>query len=112
MNNAQVSGGGSFDAPVQVNGFTNDGNSLSASGSAHIELPTFIVPPPIGVAVDSAWVAFSAQAQQPVLTLALAVFGNCAALLRVAYTVHVVIGHGGDHGGGGSTTVSTTLKHT
>jgi hypothetical protein len=105
----EVHGPTIFDAPVQVAGVTDDGHRVSASGAAHIIIPFEAVPPPFGCAVDSASVAYSSQAGQPVIQLALAVFGNCTALLRVSYTAYIVNNHGGiviGPGGGGVSTTS------
>jgi hypothetical protein len=57
--------------------------------------------PAIGCAVDAATVAYSTQAGRPVATFALAVFGVFTFLLRVAYTVHIVLGEPGIVVGGG-----------
>jgi hypothetical protein len=46
--------------------------------------------PPLGFAVDSATISYSAAAGQPVLQLALAVFGVSTALLRVSYSAFIV----------------------
>lgn len=46
--------------------------------------------PPLGFAVDSATVSYSVSAGQPVLELALAVFGTSTALMRVSYTAFIV----------------------
>lgn len=46
--------------------------------------------PPLGFAVDSASVSYSSADRQPVLQLALAVFGTSTALLRVSYTAFII----------------------
>lgn len=90
MNNLQATGGGSENISVNVTGSDSSGDFVSASGGGSVDFPSFPVPPPIGFAIDSAEVAYSDQSGQPLLTLALAAFGNCAALLRASYTVHIV----------------------
>ena len=95
MNNAQTEGGGNEQVPVFLSGSTSGGDSVSVGGSIEVGLPGSIVPPPVGFAIDSAEIAYSAQAGQPVLTLALAVFGNCAAMLRASYTAHLITRSGG-----------------
>jgi hypothetical protein len=93
---------------VSVSGSTTGGDGVSASGTATIDLPSFPIPPPFGLAVDSATVAHSTQAGQPVLQLALAVFGRCTAFLRVSYTAHLIINSVqivADPGGGGTRTL-------
>jgi hypothetical protein len=77
---------------VTVSGNDSAGRFLQLSGGGTAVIP---VPPPVGFAIDSAKVAYSTQAGQPVLTLALAVFGNCAAMLRASYTVFVTNSSGG-----------------
>lgn len=57
--------------------------------------------PSMGCAVDAATVAYSTEAGRPVVTFALAVFGVFTFLLRVAYTVHIVLGDPGIVAGGG-----------
>jgi hypothetical protein len=84
MNNLQVVGGG-----------TEPGGDDSAGLPTTIYLPGSVVPPPIGVAIDSATVSYSAQEGQPIITMALAVFGNNCALLRASYTAFVVNTRGG-----------------
>ena len=49
----------------------------------------------MGCAVDSATVDYSSEAGQPVATFSLAVFGDFTSLLRVSYTVHIVLGEPG-----------------
>jgi hypothetical protein len=57
------------------------------------QIPGSSIPPPIGYAVDSATVhSGTSQAQ---ITLALAVFGNNAAMQRCSYTAYIVTGEGG-----------------
>ncbi len=58
--------------------------------------------PPLGFAVDAASVAYSSAAGQPILTLALAVFGTSTALLRVSYTAYVINRRGTVVVGGGT----------
>ena len=79
---------------------SNSAGPVISSGSVSIEVPGLITEttgtiPDIGCAVDSATVAYSSQAGQPVVTFALAVFGVSTFLLRVAYTVHIVLGDPG-----------------
>jgi hypothetical protein len=78
------------DETVGVQGIDNNGQLIQSSGSVGV-----LVPPPVGFAIDSAEVAYSQEAGQPVLTLALAVFGNCAAMLRASYTAYIINGPGG-----------------
>jgi hypothetical protein len=83
-----------FEAPVDVTGTTDDDHRVRASGTAHIR--TFqILPPRLGCAVDSSSVFYSEQDGQPIIQLALAVFGNNTALQRVSYTAYIVNSHGG-----------------
>ena len=56
-------------------------------------IPAFF-PPPIGFAVDSATVSYSPATSLPELTMALAVFGNNASFLRVAYSVYIITSSG------------------
>jgi hypothetical protein len=95
MNNVAISGGGQETAPVLVGGTDGNGSPIELSGSATVALPGVPVPPPVGFAIDAAEVAYSTSAGQPVLTLALAVFGNCAAMLRASYTAYIINGSGG-----------------
>jgi hypothetical protein len=62
--------------------------------------------PPLGAAVDSALVSYSASAGQPVLQLALAVFGTSTELMRVSYTAFVVTGRGEVVFGSGTGTIT------
>jgi hypothetical protein len=93
MTNLKAVGGGGESIPVNVSGSDSDGGSVSASGEVNLEIPGTFVPPPVGVAIDSAEVAYSDQSGQPVLTLAVAAFGNCAAMLRASYTAYLITGH-------------------
>jgi len=95
MNNAPVEGKGTEQIPVGLSGGDSAGNSVTVSGEIDVSLPGFIAPPPVGFAIDSAQVAAPASFGQPVLTLALAVFGNCAAMLRASYTAYLVTNSGG-----------------
>ncbi len=95
MNNVATAGGGSQTFPVTVFGNDNNNSPLSLSGQVTVGFPGFQVPPPVGFAIDSAAIAYSQQAGQPVLTLALAVFGNCAAMLRASYTAYIINRSGG-----------------
>jgi hypothetical protein len=104
LNKEDNTGEISFTAPVTVNGSTDDGHSVTAFGDVHISIPGSAVPPPLGLAVDSALVSYSAQAGQPILQMALAVFGTCTAFLRVSYTAYIVNSHGGIVVTGGGTT--------
>lgn len=70
-------------------------------GGQQVQIPPELVPQPYGCAVDSALVSYSVQAGQPVLQLALAVFGTSTALLRAAYTAYIVNTHGGIASSGG-----------
>lgn len=90
MNNLATTGGGTENFSVTVSGSDSSGNSVSASGDGTVNIPNVPIPPPVGFAINSAEVAYSEQAGQPVLTLALAAFGNCAAMLRAAYTVYII----------------------
>jgi hypothetical protein len=98
MNNLTSSGGGTSEIPVNVSGTTSGGDSVSSFGSISVSFPGSVIPPPIGFAVDSASVSYSAQAGQPVIELALAVFGNNIALVRVSYTAYIVSSKGGETG--------------
>jgi hypothetical protein len=95
-----------YSAPVSVGGSTDDGHSVTASGSVEISIPSVALPPPLGCAVDSASVSYSAQAGQPVLEVALAVFGVCTAFLRVSYTAFIVNSHGAVVVTGGAATTA------
>jgi hypothetical protein len=75
------------DETVVVQGTDGDNLPIQSSGIVGV-----LVPPPVGFAIDSAEVAYSQEAGQPVLTLALAVFGNCAAMLRASYTAYIING--------------------
>jgi hypothetical protein len=66
--------------------FEGPGGSLQPQPQA---IP-IAVPQPHGVAVDSASVSYSVQAGQPVLQLALAVFGVNTDLQGVSYTAYIV----------------------
>jgi hypothetical protein len=77
---------------VDVGGYDSAGDSFSASGGGNVTVPNV---PALGCAVDSASVEYSISAGQPILLLALAVFGTCTAMLRVSYTAHVVTGSTG-----------------
>ena len=57
-----------------------DGNG-NTSG-INVEIPGSLIPPPIGYAVDSATVTAHAGGFQAQITLALAAFGNNAAMQR------------------------------
>ncbi|WP_348263906.1 hypothetical protein P8935_05055 [Telmatobacter sp. DSM 110680] len=59
------------------------------------EIPGSLIPPPIGYAVDSATVTANPGSSQAQITLALAVFGNNAAMQRCSYTAYIVTGEGG-----------------
>lgn len=74
-------------------GFINLGGIISVTG-----IPIL---PPLGVAVDNATVSYSNAAGQPVLTLALAVFGVNTEMQRLSYMAHIVAMAGGIGGGGG-----------
>ena len=89
--------------PVSVTGEV-DKEFVTLTGSLAIQLPGPPLPtPPLGVAVDAASVAWSAAAKQPIVTLALAVFGREITLLRAAYTAHLhVRTPKGIPGGGGN----------
>ena len=90
MNNVQSSQGGTEQVPVFLGGSDSSGDSVEVSGEIAVGLPGSFIPPPVGFAIDSAEVGFPAFAEQPELTLALAVFGNCAAMLRASYTAYIV----------------------
>lgn len=77
--------------PVGFAGQDSRGNYLSVNGEAKIVGPSCVAPP-IGCAVDSATVSYSLELSQPVATLGLAIFGTSITLLRVSYTVHIVMG--------------------
>ncbi|HWB51808.1 MAG TPA: hypothetical protein VG651_22060 [Stellaceae bacterium] len=85
MNNVATAGGGN--ETVFVSGF--DSNNDQFSGSGVVQLPPVLVPPPVGFAIDSAEISHG-QTGRPALTLALAVFGNCAAMLRASYTAYII----------------------
>ncbi|MGA3186301.1 MAG: hypothetical protein ABSF22_04260 [Bryobacteraceae bacterium] len=88
---------------VEVSGADSAGNPVTLGGSVQIQQ---VFPPPIGCAVDSATVAYSAADGQPVLTLALAVFGETSFLIRVSYTAHIAMAeHRSIVVQGGATTV-------
>lgn len=82
LKNVPITGAGS--ETVSVTG----GDGSQDWGS--VQIPGSFVPPPIGFAVDSASVALIAGASHAQITLALAVFGNNAAMQRCAYTAYVV----------------------
>lgn len=86
-------------APVEVEG-SNSAGVVVSTGNVSLTVPGFVTAavgniPDFGCAVDSATVAYSSQAGQPIVTFALAVFGKSTFLLRVAYTVHIVLGEPG-----------------
>lgn len=96
--------------PVIVEG-SNQAGPVVSTGTVTGNVPGLVTLttgkiPDIGCAVDAATVAYSGQAGRPVVTFALAVFGVSTFLLRVSYTVHIVIGDPGIVvvGGGGATT--------
>ena len=60
-----------------------------------IDFPRLAIPPPIGYAVDCATVTATPGSSQAQITLALAVFGNNAAMQRCSYTAYIVTGEGG-----------------
>ena len=95
MNNVQTAQGGTELVPIFLGGSSSSGDSVEVSGEIDIGLPGSLIPPPVGFAIDSAEVAYSDLDGQPVLTLALAVFGNCAAMLRASYTAYLVTRSGG-----------------
>jgi hypothetical protein len=103
MNNVPVVDPG--DETVFVSG--SDSNNDQFSGSGLVQLPAFPVPPPVGFAIDSAEISHG-QTGRPTLTLALAVFGNCAAMLRASYTAYIVTrpGNGVVVGGGQATSAA------
>ena len=70
-----------------------DGNGNSQFIS--IDIPGSAIPPPIGYAVDGATVTATPGSSQAQITLALAVFGNNAAMQRCSYTAYIVTGEGG-----------------
>jgi hypothetical protein len=82
LENIQVVGGGSETVSVQG----DDGSG----GWTNVQLPGSLVPPPIGYAVDSAVVTLTTGASHAQITLALAVFGNNAAMQRCGYTAYIV----------------------
>jgi hypothetical protein len=90
------------DETVFVSG--SDSNNDQFSGSGVVQLPAFPVPPPVGFAIDSAEISHG-QTGQATLTLAPAVFGNCAAMLRASYTAYIItrpgtgVTVGGEQGG-------------
>lgn len=84
---------------VTVEGSGPNGPIFS-SGNVSLSVPVPVYGlngniPDIGCAVDSATVAYSTQVGQPVANLALAVFGISTFLLRIAYTVHILLGDPG-----------------
>lgn len=87
LKNVQSAGGGSESFPVT----DSNGNSSSIT----IDFPDSLIPPPIGYAVDSATVTAHPGNSQAQITLALAVFGNNAAMQRCSYTAYIVTGAGG-----------------
>ncbi|HSY37582.1 MAG TPA: hypothetical protein VK814_17645 [Acidobacteriaceae bacterium] len=70
-----------------------DGNGNTSEIS--FEIPGSYIPPQIGYAVDSATVQPTGVSQAQI-TLALAVFGNNAAMQRCSYTAYIVSGEGGE----------------
>jgi hypothetical protein len=96
---------GNYQASVSVSGADSSGNVLFLSGTADV---VETVSPPIGCAVDSAIVTYSAAQGQPLLTLAVAVFGQASFLVRISYTAYVAMA---EHrtivvGGAGGSTVA------
>ena len=95
MNNVQTSAGGIEPVSAFLSGLSSSGDSVEVSGAIDVALPGSFIPPPVGFAVDAAEVAYSDSAGQPLLTLALAVFGNCAEMQRASYTAYLVTRPGG-----------------
>jgi hypothetical protein len=60
-----------------------------------VQIPGSLIPPNVGYAVDSATVTVPHGGSQAQITLALAVFGNNAAMQRCSYSAYVVTGEGG-----------------
>lgn len=110
MKNIDSSGGGDEPVNLSVSGSTSSGDSVGGSASGSIFVPGSLIPPPIGVAIDSATVSYSAQAGQPVITMALAVFGNNCAMLRASYSAFIVTTSGGIVVGGGGGTLGAAKK--
>jgi hypothetical protein len=86
LKNVQSTGGSSETFPV------TDGSGNTSVIS--FQIPGSLIPPPIGYAVDSATVQPTGISQAEI-TLALAVFGNNAAMQRCSYTAYIVSGEGG-----------------
>ena len=99
-----VSGSNGGSETVFVQGSTSSGDSITASGQ--VSFPGSLIPPPIGVAIDSPTITHSGTGQ-PQLTLALAVFGNNTDMLRAEYTAFIVTAQRNDVVSGGT---STTVK--
>jgi hypothetical protein len=87
LKNVESTPSSSEDFPV------TDGNGNTSEIS--FEIPGSFIPPQIGYAVDSATVTVPSGGSQAQITLALAVFGNNAAMQRCSYTAYVVTGEGG-----------------
>ena len=87
LKNVQTTGGGGETISVT--------DSSGDTGLGEVELPGSLVPPPIGYAVDSATVTVTPGDSQAQITLALAVFGNNAAMQRCSYTAYIITGEGG-----------------
>ncbi len=86
LKNVQTTGGG--DETVSVTDSSGD------TGWGDVEIPGSLVPPPIGYAVDSASLTVPHGGTQAQITLALAVFGNNAAMQRCGYTAYIITGVG------------------
>jgi hypothetical protein len=100
MGNIQGTSGGAVETGVDGNG-----NPVITN------LPGSLIPPPIGVAIDSATVSYSVGDGQPIITMALAVFGNNCAMLRASYSAFIVTTSGGIIvGGGGVGTLGAAKK--
>ncbi len=102
-----VSGTSGGSETVFVSGSTGNGDSVTASGQ--VSFPGSFLPPPIGVAIDSATITHSGTAQAQ-LTLALAVFGNNTDMLRAEYTAYIVTAQSNVVVSGGSTTTTVGPK--
>jgi hypothetical protein len=100
-----VSGSNDGSETIFVQGSTGSGDSVSASGQ--VSFPGSLIPPPIGVAIDSSTITHSGAAQ-PQLTLALAVFGDNTDMLRAEYTAFIVTAQSNIVAGGGTTTTVET----
>jgi hypothetical protein len=72
---------------------TNTGSSVALECPISFNIPDSPTVSPFGHAVDSATVSVPQGASQA--TLALAVFGNNAAMQRCSYTAYIITGEGG-----------------